>query len=32
VSVAGILLLTDATMTEVQEPKPEPAGVAAEAY
>jgi chaperonin GroEL len=26
VSVAGVLLLTEATMTEVREPKPEPAG------
>ena len=32
VSVAGVLLLTDATMTEVQEPKPEPVGAGAEAY
>ena len=32
VSVAGVLLLTDATMTEVPEPKPEPAGAGAEAY
>jgi chaperonin GroEL len=32
VSVAGVLLLTDATMTEVQEPKAEAAGAAAEAY
>ena len=31
VSVAGVLLLTDATMTEVPEPKSEPVG-AAEAY
>jgi chaperonin GroEL len=32
VSVAGVLLLTAATMTEVQEPKSEPVGAAAEAY
>jgi chaperonin GroEL len=32
VSVAGVLLLTDATMTEVQEPKPEPVGAGAEPY
>ena len=32
VSVAGILLLTDATMTEVQEPRAEPARAAAEGY
>jgi chaperonin GroEL len=32
VSVAGVLLLTDATMTEVHEPKPEPVGAGAEAY
>ena len=32
VSVAGVLLLTDATMTEVDEPKPERVGVGAEAY
>ncbi|MGH9237313.1 MAG: chaperonin GroEL [Vicinamibacterales bacterium] len=32
VSVAGVLLLTDATMTEVPEPKPESVGAAAEAY
>ena len=32
VSVAGVLLLTDATMTEVPEPKPEPVGAGAEAY
>jgi chaperonin GroEL len=32
VSVAGVLLLTDATMTEVEEPKSERAAVAAEAY
>jgi chaperonin GroEL len=32
VSVAGVLLLTDATMTEVPEPKPEPVGAAADAY
>jgi chaperonin GroEL len=31
-SVAGVLLLTEATMTEVREPKPEPAGAAPEAY
>jgi chaperonin GroEL len=32
VSVAGVLLLTDATMTEVPEPKSEPAGAGAETY
>ena len=32
VSVAGVLLLTDATMTEVPEPKSEPVGAGAEAY
>jgi chaperonin GroEL len=32
VSVAGVLLLTDATMTEVPDPKPEPVGAGAEAY
>jgi chaperonin GroEL len=32
VSVAGVLLLTDATMTEVPEPKPEPVGAGAEPY
>jgi chaperonin GroEL len=32
VSVAGVLLLTEATMTEVREPKPEPAAPAPEAY
>ena len=32
VSVAGVLLLRDATMTEVEEPKPERVGVGAEAY
>ena len=32
VSVAGVLLLTDATMTEVPESKPEPIGAGAEAY
>ena len=32
VSVAGVLLLTDATMTEVPEPKPEPMAAAADAY
>ena len=32
VSVAGVLLLTDATMTEVPEPKPQPVGAGAEAY
>jgi chaperonin GroEL len=32
VSVAGVLLLTDATMTEVEEPKSERAAVGAEAY
>jgi chaperonin GroEL len=32
VSVAGVLLLTDATMTEVPEPKPEAGRVPAEAY
>lgn len=31
-SVAGVLLLTDATMTEVPEPKSEPVGAGAEAY
>jgi chaperonin GroEL len=32
VSVAGVLLLTDATMTEVPEPKTEPVGAGTEAY
>jgi chaperonin GroEL len=32
VSVAGVLLLTDATMTEVPEPKSEPVGAGTEAY
>jgi chaperonin GroEL len=32
VSVAGVLLLTEATMTEVREPKPEPAAAAPDAY
>jgi chaperonin GroEL len=32
VSVAGVLLLTEATMTEVRESKPEAAGPGAEAY
>jgi chaperonin GroEL len=32
VSVAGVLLLTDATMTEVPEPKAEAVGAGAEAY
>ncbi|HET9193914.1 MAG TPA: chaperonin GroEL [Vicinamibacterales bacterium] len=32
VSVAGVLLLTDATMTEVPEPKPDPVGAGADAY
>jgi chaperonin GroEL len=32
VSVAGVLLLTDATMTEVQEPRHEAAPAATEAY
>jgi chaperonin GroEL len=32
VSVAGVLLLTEVTMTEVPEPKSEPVGAGAEAY
>jgi chaperonin GroEL len=32
VSVAGVLLLTEATMTEVREPKPEPVAAGPEAY
>jgi chaperonin GroEL len=32
VSVAGVVLLTEGTMTEVCEPKPEPATAAPEAY
>ena len=32
VSVAGVLLLTDATMTEIPDPKPEPAVSAADAF
>jgi chaperonin GroEL len=32
VSVAGVLLLTEATMTEVREPKPEATTPAPEAY